>query len=249
MKSPFISIVIPVFNEEGSLGTLHEEIRDVCERTDWKHEIIFVNDGSTDWSTLAIDTIARGDTQHVRAIHFNANRGKALALRAGFEAARGEIIITLDADLQDDPREIPKLVSKLTLGYDLVSGWKQHRQDSFVKNQTSKIYNGVTSLASGVSLHDHNCGMKAYRKEVAQAIPLSGELHRYIPLLAGAQGCTRITEVSIRHRARTTGVTKYGPSRFWYGITGLAQALSLAADIKDSRLELDKAPLYAFAQS
>ena len=249
MKSPFISIVIPVFNEEGSLGTLYEEIRKVCGHADLKHEIIFVNDGSTDWSALAIDTIVRRDAQHVGAIHFDMNKGKALALRAGFEVARGDIIITLDADLQDDPREIPNLVSKLTLGYDLVSGWKQDRKDSFVKNQTSKIYNRVTSLASGVSLHDHNCGMKAYRKEVAQAIPLSGELHRYIPLLAAAQGYKRITEIAIQHRARTTGMTKYGPSRFWYGITGLAHAFSLAADIKDSRLELDKAPLYAFAQS
>lgn len=216
-----ISIVIPVLNEEKSIAQLKQEIDAVFKKslTD-SYEILFINDGSTDNTQKEIDAVLRKDSQHVKYIEFRTNFGKAAALRAGFESATGAIIVQMDGDLQDKPDQLPQLIKKLNEGYELVVGWKQHRQDSFIKNTTSLFFNTVTNLISRVHLHDHNCGLKVYKAEVAKELLLYGELHRYIAVVASAKGY-RVTEVPIEHRKRQSGASKYGISRFINGFLDL----------------------------
>src|SRR5262245_85789 len=193
-----ISVVIPVFNEEESLAILYEEIARSAVAANLQVEVLFIDDGSTDNSWQRIRTLSE---QHhdVHGIRFRRNFGKAAALSAGFAAARGDIIMTLDADLQDDPAEIPKFLARLNEGYDVISGWKQTRLDPWHKTWPSWVFNGMVSWLTGVKLHDHNCGMKCYRAEVFREIRLYGELHRFIPVLAEARGF-KVAELAINHR-------------------------------------------------
>lgn len=214
-----ISIVIPVYNERESLDRLHAEIDKVVLDSKLDVEICFVDDGSTDGSWNAIRDLATKDSR-VRGIRFRRNFGKAAALSAGFEAARGETVLTLDADLQDDPAEIPRFLSALEEGKDVVSGWKRIRHDPWHKVLPSRIFNFAASWLTGVKLHDHNCGMKCYRAEVFREIRLYGELHRFIPVLASSRGF-RIGEIEIGHRPRQFGTSKYGVRRFVKGFLDL----------------------------
>lgn len=222
LHSGTISIIVPLFNEENSLKTLYEEIKDAFEGVSGEFEVLFVNDGSLDGSQNVLDAIAKEDEgKHVRVAELKRNFGKATALNAGFSLAKGGVVITMDADLQDDPKEIPRFLEKIAEGYDVVSGWKKDRKDSFIKNKTSKAYNYFTTLFGGVKLHDHNCGFKAYRRESLEGIELYGQLHRFIPVLVAANGYTRITEIEVNHRKRTFGKTKYGLNRFLHGFLDL----------------------------
>jgi len=213
--STHISIVIPLYNEEESLAELHHQITSVMEEMGENYEVIFIDDGSTDHSAQVIEKLHQQD-ERVKFIQFRRNYGKAAALAAGFAAATGEFVITMDADLQDDPQEIPKLIAKLEEGYDLVSGWKKERHDPFIKRNTSKIYNFFTSVFSGIRLHDFNCGLKAYRAEVVKTMHIYGELHRYLPVIAHRNGF-RVTEIPVRHHARKYGKSKFGTARFVRG--------------------------------
>jgi glycosyltransferase involved in cell wall biosynthesis len=214
-----ISIVIPVYNEKESLALLYGDIAQIAEKANLDVEVIFVDDGSRDGSWDSIVALAR---QHprVRGVRFRRNFGKAAALSAGFAAVRGEIVMTLDADLQDDPAEIPLFLAALADGKDVVSGWKQKRHDPWHKVLPSRVFNGMASWLTGVRLHDHNCGMKCYRAEVLREIRLYGELHRFIPVLADARGF-RVGEVVIKHRPRRFGYSKYGVRRFVKGFLDL----------------------------
>lgn len=214
-----LSIVIPVYNEEASLEALHCELREVAAANGYELDIVFVDDGSTDGSWELIERIAAADPQ-ARGIRFRRNFGKAAALSAGFAAAQGQLIITLDADLQDDPHEIPRFLAKMDEGLDVVSGWKQVRHDPWHKVIPSRIFNGMVSRFTGVRLHDHNCGMKCYRREVFDEVRLYGELHRFVPVLAASRGY-RVGELVIQHRARKFGRSKYGVSRFMKGFLDL----------------------------
>ncbi|PIP14760.1 glycosyltransferase [Candidatus Roizmanbacteria bacterium CG03_land_8_20_14_0_80_36_21] len=220
MIKPRISVIIPVLNESENISIIYEEIISVFKKNNNSFEIIFVNDGSQDSTQEEIEKIFKKDKLHIKAIQFRNNFGKASALRAGFQLAKGEIIVTLDGDLQDDPHELPKFIDKIEAGYDLVCGWKKHRKDSFIKNNSSKLFNAFTNSISEVKLHDFNCGFKAYRSEVAKGINLYGELHRYIPVLLASQGYN-ICEVSIEHRKRKYGKSKYGSQRFMHGFFDL----------------------------
>lgn len=214
-----LSLVIPVYNEESSLEKLYSELIEVASAQGYSMEVVFVDDGSTDGSWEVIRQLADQDTR-VRGIRFRRNFGKAAALDAGFATAKGEYLITLDADLQDDPHEIPKLLAKLQEGFDLVSGWKKHRQDPWTKVLGSRIFNRVVRWLTGVRLHDHNCGMKCYRREVLGELRLYGEMHRLVPVLAAARGF-RVAEVPIHHRPRQFGRSKYGPTRAVKGLLDL----------------------------
>jgi dolichol-phosphate mannosyltransferase len=217
---PVISIVIPVYNECDSLLPLHQEIAAVAERTGLAFEVLFVDDGSTDGSWKIITELARQHSQ-VHGIRLRRNFGKAAALSAGFHVARGEIIMTLDADLQDDPNEIPRFLNALEQGgADVVSGWKRVRHDPWHKVGPSRVFNALVSWLTGVKLHDHNCGMKCYRAEVFREVRLYGELHRLIPVLAAARGF-RVSELAINHRPRKFGRSKYGVRRFVKGFLDL----------------------------
>ena len=213
-----ISIVIPVFNEKDSLALLHGEIAQIAENAQLDAEVLFVDDGSRDGSWDAIVVLAQ--QPRVRGIRFRRNFGKAAALSAGFAAARGDIVMTLDADLQDDPAEIPQFLAALAVGMDVVSGWKKTRHDPWHKVFPSRVFNVMVSWLTGVRLHDHNCGMKCYRAEVLREIRLYGELHRFIPVLADARGF-KVGEVVIQHRPRRFGVSKYGVRRFVKGFLDL----------------------------
>ena len=217
-----ISIVIPLLNEEESLAELHQWLTKVLTINRFSYEIIFVDDGSTDGSWRVIMQLAEKDAQ-VRGIRFLRNYGKSQALHAGFKAAEGEVVITMDADLQDSPDEIPTLYEMITKdNYDLVSGWKKKRYDSLLaKNLPSKLFNWAARKTSGLTLHDFNCGLKAYKKEVIKNVEVSGEMHRYIPVLAKNAGFNRITEKVVQHQARKYGVTKFGMSRFINGFLDL----------------------------
>lgn len=217
---PEISVIIPVFNESENIRIIYEEIISVFKKNNSSFEIIFVNDGSQDSTQEEIEKIFKKDKFHVRTIQFRNNFGKASALKAGFQLAKGKIIVTLDGDLQDNPSELPKFIDKIKEGYDLVCGWKRHRKDSFIKNSTSKIFNAFTNSISKIKLHDFNCGFKAYQAEVAKGINLYGELHRYIPVLLASQGY-KICEVPIEHRKRKYGKSKYGSQRFMHGFFDL----------------------------
>jgi glycosyltransferase involved in cell wall biosynthesis len=214
-----ISVVVPALNEEGSLEELYQEIAAALEERDEPFEVVFVDDGSTDGSMSLLSRL-HDQLPNVVVVHLRRNFGKAAALQAGFLEARGEIIVTIDADLQDDPAEIPQLLAKLDEGYDLVSGWKTRRNDPFLRRVFSRIFNWATGVISGVRLHDVNCGLKAYRAEVLQDMRLYGELHRFIPVLASYQGY-RIAEVSVNHRPRQHGSSRYGPERYLRGFFDL----------------------------
>src|SRR5947208_3509700 len=214
-----ISVVIPVFNEQDSLAALYDELAQTAQQANLRFEILFVDDGSRDGSWDLIRSLAERHAD-VHGIRFRRNFGKAAALSAGFNAARGDIIMTLDADLQDDPAEIPRFLAKLNEGYDVVSGWKATRLDPWHKVLPSRVFNGMVSWLTGVRLHDHNCGMKCYRAEIFREIRLYGELHRFIPVLAAARGF-RVGEIEINHRPRKFGRSKYGVRRFVKGFLDL----------------------------
>lgn len=214
-----ISIVIPVLNEEQNLVPLHREIDEVLRRAGLQAEMIIVDDGSKDGSWNEVTQLARRDPR-VQGIRFRRNFGKAAALSAGFDCVRGEFVITIDADLQDNPSEIPGLIAQLEAGFDLVSGWKRRRFDPWHKVIPSRIFNWVIRLVSGLKLHDHNCGLKAYRVEVVREVRIYGELHRFITLLAHARGF-RVTEMEVQHRPRLHGQSHYGVGRFIKGLLDL----------------------------
>jgi glycosyltransferase involved in cell wall biosynthesis len=214
-----LSTVIPVYNEVESLEPLYRELAAVAREQAYQLDLVFVDDGSTDGSWEAIRRIAAGDPR-VRGLRFRRNFGKAAALSAGFGAARGELVMTLDADLQDDPREIPRFLAAMSDQFDVVSGWKQVRHDPWHKVIPSRVFNFAVRRLTGVELHDHNCGMKCYRREVFREVRLYGELHRFIPVLAAARGF-RIGEVVIQHRERRFGRSKYGLPRFMKGFLDL----------------------------
>lgn len=217
-----LSIVVPLFNEEESLPELCDWIRKVCTTHQFSYEIILIDDGSTDDSWQVVEQLSRKDP-HIKGIKFQRNYGKSAALNEGFKASTGEVVITMDADLQDSPDEIPGLRSQLLEGnYDLVSGWKKVRHDNtLTKNLPSKFFNSVTRRVSKIRLHDFNCGLKAYRKKVIKSIEVYGEMHRYIPVLAKWAGFKRIGEKVVEHRARKYGVSKFGWERFINGFLDL----------------------------
>jgi dolichol-phosphate mannosyltransferase len=214
-----LSVVIPTLNEEANLETLHRELSEVARSNQYELQIIFVDDGSTDGSWQKIEQLAQQD-ERVLGIRFRRNFGKAAALSAGFDAATGAILITLDADLQDDPGEIPLLLAKLDQGFDVVSGWKQVRHDPWHKVWPSRLFNALVGKLTGVRLHDHNCGLKCYRRDVIHEVRLYGELHRFVPVLAAARGF-RVGEVVVEHRPRQQGQSKYGWSRIPKGFLDL----------------------------
>ncbi|MFT3751412.1 MAG: glycosyltransferase family 2 protein [Paludibacter sp.] len=217
-----ISIVVPLYNEEESIPKLFEWIERVMTANKFSYEVIFVNDGSTDKSWEVVEALQQ-KSNHVRGIKFRHNYGKSPALYCGFHAAQGDVVITMDADLQDSPDEIPELFSMIKNdNYDLVSGWKKKRYDSkLTKNIPSKIYNATARKVTGLKLHDMNCGLKAYRKEVVKNIEVYGEMHRYIPFLAKNAGFTNIAEKVVEHRKREFGETKFGLNRFVNGYLDL----------------------------
>ncbi len=210
-----VSVVIPLLNEEESLKELSQKLEDVLGRLNCGYEVIFVDDGSTDRSFERIQEI-HGRNNRFKCIKLRRNYGKSAALACGFKAAKGDFVFTLDADLQDDPDEIPELLKMLLSGFDLVSGWKKIRYDPFIKRNTSKIFNYVTSKLSGIRLHDFNCGIKGYRKDVVKSLKVYGEMHRYLPALAHLQGF-KVTEKVVKHHPRKFGKTKFGASRFING--------------------------------
>ena len=221
-----ISVVIPLKDEEGSLKELYTTIAGVFKSIGRDFEVIFVDDGSSDKSFEVLRQLYRESGGRAKVIRFRLNKGKAAALNAGFELAAGEIIFTMDADLQDDPDEIPKFLEALAKGADLVSGWKKVRHDPLHKVLFSRFFNWVVSSAAGLKLHDYNCGFKAYRKEVLEEIHLYGELHRYIPFLAKHRGFI-VDEIVVEHHPRTTGVSKYGFSRVFKGFFDLFTVITL----------------------
>ncbi|WP_313386118.1 glycosyltransferase family 2 protein [Chishuiella sp.] len=217
-----ISVVVPLLNEQDSLEELFYRIKKVCEQNDFSFEVIFVDDGSTDESWQIIEYIGNFNPE-VKGIKFRKNYGKSPALSAAFKEVKGDVVITMDADLQDFPEEIPSLYHMLkNQKADIVSGWKENRQDNkLTKNLPSKLFNGVARKTSGVKLHDFNCGLKAYRYEVTQNIELYGDMHRYIPVLAKNAGYSRIIEKKVKHQARKYGVSKFGANRFVNGFLDL----------------------------
>ena len=222
MQQPVASIVIPLLNEEESILSLNSWIFKVLKTESFSFEIIYIDDGSTDGSWNAIESLSKKN-QNVRGIRFAKNFGKSQALHAGFKSAKGKYVITLDADLQDSPDEIPKLIKNLNKGgYDLISGWKKKRFDSFLfKNLPSKLFNWAARRVSGIKLNDFNCGIKIYRHEVIKNIDVHGEMHRYIPLLAAQKGFDKIGEQVVQHQARKFGHTKFGADRFFKGFLDL----------------------------
>lgn len=217
-----ISIIIPSYNERESLPELVEWIERVTSEGGWSHEIIIVDDGSTDGSWKTIKELA-GRHPELHGISFRRNYGKSAALYCGFAKAQGDVVFTMDADLQDSPDEIPEMYRMITeQGYDLVSGWKQHRQDNaLTKNLPSKLYNATARCITGIKLHDMNCGLKAYRNEVVKNIEVYGEMHRYIPYLAKNAGFTSIGEKPVHHQKRKYGKSKFGMERFVNGFLDL----------------------------
>lgn len=230
---PELSVVIPVYNEAESVAALHQELLSVLRSMKKTFEIIFIDDGSYDATFQALKSLAP-----VSVLRFARNFGKSQALQAGFDRARGEYIVTMDGDLQDDPREIPAFLAKAEEGYDLVVGWKRHRLDSGARRLASKIANGVTGLSTGVKVHDMNCCFKLYRSDVAKHLTLWGDMHRYIPALAAAAGFS-VTEIPVNHRSRRFGSSKYGFGRLFAGLFDFLTLVFL-------RLFTDR-PMYFFA--
>jgi dolichol-phosphate mannosyltransferase len=214
-----ISVVVPVHDEERTVALLYDELASALDPLGQEWEAVFVDDGSRDGSFAAL-TRLHAQAPNVRVVRLRRNFGKAAALVAGFDQARGDTIVTIDADLQDDPAELPRLLAKLEEGFDLVSGWKTRRQDPWSRRLLSRIFNAVTSWMSGVRMHDMNCGLKAYRAEVAHGLRLYGELHRFIPVLAHHRGY-RIAELPVNHRPREHGRSRYGLERYLRGFLDL----------------------------
>ena len=237
-----ISVVIPLYNEAESLPELHSWIARVMEENRFSYEILMVDDGSTDSSWEVIKGLSAADS-NVHGIRFRRNYGKSAALYCGFGKAKGDVVITMDADLQDSPDEIPELMRMIREeGYDLVSGWKQHRKDNVLtKNLPSKLFNATARRVTGIKLHDMNCGLKAYRSEVVKNIEVYGEMHRYIPYLAKNAGYTRIGELKVHHQKRKFGKSKFGMSRFGNGLLDLISLWFLST--------FGKKPMYFFGYS
>lgn len=231
-----LSFVIPALNEADSLKQLYAEIK--ANTVAYATEIIFIDDGSTDSSFLVMQELASQDKE-LKVIRFRRNFGKAAALQKGFELARGEIVFTMDADLQDDPKEIPLFLAKLSEGYDMVSGWKKKRLDPLHKRLPSKLFNSVTALTFGLKLKDYNCGFKAYRRELVKELSLYGEMHRYIPALAHSLGY-KVGEIAVHHRARVHGKSKYGMERYLRGFFDLLTVKMVTQYVKS--------PLYLFGR-
>jgi glycosyltransferase involved in cell wall biosynthesis len=229
---PALSIVIPLCNEAATLTALYEQIAETLEtHALGAFEVIFIDDGSTDTSWDTLQQLQAAHPEQVKALRFRRNYGKAAALSAGFAEAKGDIILTMDADLQDEPAEIPNFLAKLNEGYDCVSGWKQLRQDPLGKTLPSRVFNAATRLISGVKIHDFNCGFKAYRAEAIQSVEIYGELHRYIPVLLAAEGFTT-AEIPVEHHRRTYGVSKYGWKRLLKGGLDLITVIVLTRYLK-----------------
>lgn len=214
-----ITAVVPVYNEAATLRALYGELQTVAEQNNYRLRIVFVDDGSTDGSWSEVSHLA-ADDPNVLGIRFRRNFGKAAALSAGFDAAEDPTVVTLDADLQDDPSELPQMLAKLDEGYDVVSGWKQVRNDPIDKVWPSRVFNWLVSKLTGVRLHDHNCGLKCYRRDVLHEVRLYGELHRFVPVLAAARGF-KIAETPVNHRPREHGRSKYGATRIIKGLLDL----------------------------
>ena len=231
-----LSVVVPLYNESESLRELYKQIREAAQKSVSSYEVIFIDDGSDDSS---FDILQRLTEKHreIKVISFRKNFGKAAALSVGFSNSCGQYIITMDADLQDDPAEIPNLIHKIEEGYDLVSGWKKKRHDRFIKRITSKLFNFVTGRLSGIKIHDMNCGLKAYRREVVEEIKVYGQRHRFLPVLAHWQGF-KVGELVVNHRPRKYGKTKYGVARFAQGFFDLMTIMFL--------LRFQKRPLHLF---
>lgn len=216
-----ISVVVPLFNEEESLKELCEWIGRVCAANNYSHEVILIDDGSKDRSWQVIEDISASD-KNVKGIKFKRNYGKSAALHVGFEAAKGRVVVTMDADLQDSPDELPGLYKMITEeGFELVSGWKQKRYDPITKTIPTKLFNWATRKLSGIKLHDFNCGLKAYKLEVVKSIEVMGEMHRYIPVIAKWNGFDKIGEKVVEHQARKYGKSKFGLERFVNGFLDL----------------------------
>lgn len=228
-----LSFVIPVKDEAQTLENLYQGIEATISQIDeaLHFEVIFIDDGSSDDSWLQMSRLAEQNPGTIKAIKLRRNFGKAFALSTGFNECQGDIIFTMDADLQDDPAEIPKFLDKISEGYDVVSGWKNNRQDPLSKTLPSKLFNKITAKLTGISLHDFNCGFKAYRKEVLDGIKIYGELHRYIPVLAHELGFIS-TEVSVKHNKREFGVSKYGWERYARGLVDLLTVLATTRYLK-----------------
>lgn len=237
-----LSVIVPLFNEEESLPELTEWIGRVVAAQGWSHEIILVDDGSTDGSWKVIESLRAKDPS-IHGIRFRRNYGKSAALYCGFKEAAGRVVITMDADLQDSPDEMPELFRMITEeGYDVVSGWKQHRQDNkLTKNLPSKLYNWTARKVTGIKLHDMNCGLKAYRREVVKSIEVYGEMHRYIPYLAKNAGYGKIGEKPVHHQKRKYGVSKFGLERFVNGFLDLMSLWFLS--------KFGKKPMHFFGTS
>jgi glycosyltransferase involved in cell wall biosynthesis len=222
-EEPYVSVVVPVFNEVDSLRELHQQLTQGAKATGRTYEILFIDDGSRDGSAERLDEIATEDPQ-VRVVHFRRNFGKSPALAAAFDRVRGQIVLTLDADLQDDPAMIPEFVARIEAGADLVSGWKQRRHDPIGKTLPSKFFNFIVRKVSGVHLRDFNCGFKAYRIDCIRELSVYGGFHRFLPVLAGERGF-RVEELVVNHRARQHGVSKFGVKRFFDGFLDLLTVL------------------------
>ena len=229
-----LSFVIPVFNEKDSLEILTREIIENVGKNDY--EIIFIDDGSTDRSYQIMKKLA-AENQRIKVLKFRKNFGKSAALQVGFQNASGEIVFTLDADLQDNPKEIPKFLEKISAGYDLVTGWKKKRRDPISKTLPSKLFNNVTSSSFKLKLHDYNCGFKAFKKDVIKEIDVYGEMHRYIPALAHAKGF-KVAEIPVDHRKREFGKSKFGAERYLRGFLDLLTVKLITSYIRN--------PLYLF---
>jgi glycosyltransferase involved in cell wall biosynthesis len=226
-----ISFVIPVFNEEGSVEELYARITEQMRQISKRYEFIFVDDGSIDASFEKLLNIAMND-DHVQVLKFRKNFGKSVALDEGFKHSKGKVIITMDADLQDDPKEILRFISELDKGYDLVSGWKKVRKDPlFGKNLPSKLFNFMIGCFSGLKIHDYNCGFKAYKEDLAKALSLYGDLYRYIPAIAHSMGY-KVTEIPIEHHPRMYGKSKYGLDRFTHGLFDFITIIFLTKYLK-----------------
>lgn len=220
-----ISIVVPSYNEEQNLEALYQEITETLRQIGRPYEVVFVDDGSTDGSTAILERLSAADPR-IQVLQLRRNFGKAIALSTGFKEAQGKIIITMDADLQDNPVEIPRFIAGIESGYDLVSGWKFKRHDPISKTLPSKLFNKVVSSSIGLPLHDFNCGFKAYSRNLVDNLQIYGELHRYIPALAHGDGF-RVTEITVDHRPRIHGKSKYGWERYTRGLLDLMTVLFL----------------------